>query len=156
MGRPEAARLDYQQVTRSPVKNGLEYALRAGAYFAIGQDAAASSDYATAKRLKGNAEYVLNGAAWFEATCPESRFRDGKTAVRDAARACERGKWKEPGIIDTLAVAYAETGDFDRAISYESQAVNLAGALPFEKGELQAHLRLLQEHKPVREELKIK
>ena len=54
--------------------------------------------------------------AWFRATCPDSSFRNGQQAVKDAKAACSIMAWKDENMIDTLAVAYAETGDFDSAV----------------------------------------
>jgi hypothetical protein len=34
--------------------------------------------------------------------------------------------WKEPECLDTLAAAHAETGDFERAVKRETQAIQLA------------------------------
>jgi hypothetical protein len=35
--------------------------------------------------------------------------------------------WKDENIIDTLAAAYAETGDFDSAVRYTAQALAVKG-----------------------------
>jgi tetratricopeptide (TPR) repeat protein len=151
MGRKEAARSDYEQVTRVPPKDAAHYSDRGRACFALGQYKAAASDHAKARRMETGQDFVLNSAAWFEATCPDPVFRDGRAAVRDATRACERSRWKDPASLDTLAVAYAEVGDFDRAIKFENQALPLATALPHESSLLREHLRLFQEHKPFRQ-----
>jgi Tfp pilus assembly protein PilF len=58
---------------------------------------------------------ALSDRAWFQATCPDPSFRNGKQAVRDAKAACSIMQWKDEDMIDTLAAAYAETGDFDSA-----------------------------------------
>lgn len=34
-------------------------------------------------------------------------------------------QWKDPGLLDTLAAAYAEFGQFDRAIEYQNKAISL-------------------------------
>ncbi len=68
---------------------------------------------------------ALNWRAALRATCPNPSFRDGKAAVEDAKRACEMSKWKYADYIDTLASAYAEAGDFDSAVRYEQQAIDL-------------------------------
>lgn len=68
---------------------------------------------------------ALNWRAEIRATCPEASFRDGKTAVADAKRACDMSKWKYADYIDTLAAACAESGDFDSAVRYEQRAIDL-------------------------------
>jgi tetratricopeptide (TPR) repeat protein len=156
MGRADLARNEFEKVSHLRAKDCSNYAARGHAHNKLGQYAAAASDLATAKRMSPGDEYVLNEVAWFEATCPEAKFRNGRAAITDATRACERGKWRDPLAIDTLAAAYAEVGDFERAINYENQAITLADALPYRKSQLQADMRLFQERKPVREELKIK
>ena len=40
--------------------------------------------------------------AWFLATCPKAEFRNGKSAVEDATRACELTGWKEANNIDIV------------------------------------------------------
>ena len=68
---------------------------------------------------------ALNWRAEMRATCPDPSFRDGKAAVADAKRACEISKWKYADYIDTLAAACAESGDFESAVRYEQQAIDL-------------------------------
>jgi tetratricopeptide (TPR) repeat protein len=64
----------------------------------------------------------LRNLAWVYATCPDHRFRNGPKAVELARRACELSEWKNATYRKTLAAAYLETGDTDRAIE-ELQAV---------------------------------
>ena len=68
---------------------------------------------------------ALNWRAALRATCANAAFRDGKLAVQDAKRACEMSKWKIADYIDTLASACAEAGDFDSAVRYQQQAIDL-------------------------------
>lgn len=68
---------------------------------------------------------TLNQRAWIRATCSNASFRDGKAAVEDAKKACDLVKWKRAQYIDTLAGACAEAGDFDSAVRYEQQAIDL-------------------------------
>ncbi len=62
---------------------------------------------------------------WLLATCPVAKFRDGRAAVDSAKTACELSGWKNPRYIATLAAAYAETGDFDRAAQGQERALSL-------------------------------
>lgn len=71
---------------------------------------------------------MLDGLAWLLATYPDSNSRDGTAAVRLAERACAATERRIPALLDTLAAAYAETGDFPRAISVAEEALNRARA----------------------------
>jgi tetratricopeptide (TPR) repeat protein len=69
---------------------------------------------------------VLNNLAWILATCPDDSVRNGSEAVRDAEQACDLTMYKRPGMIGTLAAAYAEAGRFPEAVSTAQTALNLA------------------------------
>src|SRR4029079_16100740 len=93
---------------------------------------------------------VMSDRAWFRATCANASFRNGQQAVKDAKAACSIMTWKDESMIDTLAAAYAETGDFNSAIQYASQARDVHDISPDTKNLFQRHLALLQHHKPIR------
>jgi len=63
--------------------------------------------------------------AWMLATSPNSEVRNGPEAVRYAELAASRSNRKDAGILDTLAAAHAESGNFDQAISVERDAIAL-------------------------------
>ncbi len=67
--------------------------------------------------------YLLNARAWLLATCSVDAIRNGTQAVADAKRACEFTDFEEASHIDTLAAAYAETGDWKSAIYWQSKAI---------------------------------
>jgi hypothetical protein len=93
---------------------------------------------------------ALSDRAWFQATCPDSSFRNGQQAVKDAKAACSIMQWKDEEIIDTLGVAYAEAGDFDSAVQYVSQALATKGISSESAKAFRQHLTLFQQHKPIR------
>ena len=93
---------------------------------------------------------VLSDRAWFRATCPNASFRDGQQAVKDAKAACSIMIWKDEHMIDTLAVAYAETGDFNSAVQYAAQALSVKGISPDSTKLFQQHLALFQQRKTIR------
>jgi tetratricopeptide (TPR) repeat protein len=57
------------------------------------------------------------------ATSRDEKVRDGRRAVELAKTACELTKYKDPGMMDTLAAAHAETGDFESAVKWGQRAV---------------------------------
>ena len=92
---------------------------------------------------------ALSDRAWFRATCPDSSFRNGQQAVKDAKAACSIMQWKDEDMIDTLAVAYAETGDFDSAVQYASQALAMKGVSSESAKVFREHLAWFQQRKRV-------
>src|SRR5437667_9967009 len=93
---------------------------------------------------------ALSDRAWFQATCPDSSFRNGQQAVKDAKAACSIMQWKDEDMIDTLAAAYAETGDFASATRYAAQALTIKGITPLDAKRIQQHLTLFQQNRPIR------
>ena len=110
-------------------------------------------DFQTATGLETKyPENALNTLAWFCATCPDPSVRDGSKAVAHATKACELTKWQRWHIIDTLAAACAEAGDFDQAIKYQNRAIKMAMDAPASTRErMKKRLALYQKHQPYRE-----
>jgi tetratricopeptide (TPR) repeat protein len=71
----------------------------------------------------GNA---LNNLAWVLATYPVDAIRDGKRAVELAAKATTLPGGDVPIVLRTLAAAYAESGDFSKAIDTAQRAIDLS------------------------------
>ena len=101
-------------------------------------------------RLERRNAWSHNSLALDPATCPEAKYRDGKQAVESATRACELTEWKEAYMLDTLAAAYAEAGDFDAAVKWQTKA-NALYSDDKDKTEGEARLKLYQARTPYRE-----
>ncbi len=93
-----------------------------------------------------------NGLAWVLATCPLAAFRDGRRAVEAATRACELTEWKIPNNLDTLAAAFAESGDFETAIKWQTKQLESPDLTPSQIADAKAHLALFKLQKPFRTE----
>lgn len=66
---------------------------------------------------------AYNAMAWFYSTCPNPDYRDAEKAVAFAEKSVSMTKnWHN---VDTLAAAYAEAGDFDKAIELEEEAIRM-------------------------------
>jgi tetratricopeptide (TPR) repeat protein len=72
----------------------------------------------------GNAT-TANRLAWLLAAGPEAALRDGAEALAIARGLCEASGYQNPVVLDTLAVALAETGDFKAAIEIAERALRL-------------------------------
>ena len=70
---------------------------------------------------------LCESLAWILATAPDASVRDGKAAVDLARRAAQlSGEVAPPDVLDTLAAAYAENGQFADAIATADRALALA------------------------------
>jgi Ca2+-binding EF-hand superfamily protein len=97
---------------------------------------------------------LLNARAWLLATSDDDGLRDGKQAVRDALAACELRDYRIPTVIDTLAAAYAEVGEFDMAIQHASQAASMSGQTELAKL-IGLRLQLYRQNLPFRQSLRL-
>src|SRR5438132_6761560 len=87
--------------------------------------------------------------AWLRLNCPDQSYRNGQQALKDATSACKLIGWHDEDMIDTLATAYAEVGDFDSAVRHEEQALAVKGAKPNDSKRLQAHLDSFKQQHPL-------
>ena len=114
--------------------------------------AEAEAHFAEAIRMQPGNPNAYNQSARIMAACPDAQFRDGKKAVEFATRACTLTQWKNPGVLDTLAVAQADAGDFDAAVRSQERAIELLSD-PRQKDDYHSRLALYKAKKPYRDKL---
>jgi eukaryotic-like serine/threonine-protein kinase len=91
-----------------------------------------------------------NSLSWPLATDPDPLKRDGQKAVRLAEKAVAATHRRNASYLDTLAAAYAETGQFAKAISIQKEAIALSQG---EQGNrvLASRLKLYENNSPYRD-----
>ena len=96
----------------------------------------------------GTAE-ALNGYAWLRATSTAAGVRNGELALAQAQQAVAL----EPKAdhLNTLAAAYAELGQFDKAVATQREALALAAGNEAMVRELNRHLGAYSKGQPWRE-----
>lgn len=91
-----------------------------------GQVKEAIAAHERALAIDSKAVNALNNLAWLLATWPNDQWRDGGRAVELSRQANERTNHRDPALLDTLAAALAETGQWDEAIDVARRAADLA------------------------------
>jgi TPR repeat protein len=77
------------------------------------------------KEAERGESWPLNEVAWLLATTDIPEIRDGRTAIQYAERAVAATSRMDASLLDTLAAAYAEDGQFDKAVSIQKEALAL-------------------------------
>jgi tetratricopeptide (TPR) repeat protein len=121
---------------------------RGNLYAEQGDFEKALADFTAGVKLAPKDLLAANDLAWFRATCPNAKFRNGKEALSEATRVCEATGFKHPEFLDTLAAANAETGDFTAAVKWASKAAELEP----DDEDFAAHVKLFKSKKPLRDD----
>jgi tetratricopeptide (TPR) repeat protein len=145
---PDKAIADYDEAIRLDPKFALSYTARGNAYQSKNDYDKAIADYDEAIRLDPKDAIAYNSLAWLLATCAQAGFRDGQKAVEYAAKAFELSEWKSPDFVDTLAAAYAEVGDFEQAIKWETNFLGTSNLSGEDTAGGKSRLALYQAHQP--------
>jgi tetratricopeptide (TPR) repeat protein len=126
---------DWLEPNREPTLHAKARMLYSEGYY----KSAAEEFRTVARRFPKSAE-AQNGWAWFLATCPDGAFRNGTTATIAARAACELSGWEDAAYLDTLAAAYAESGEFDQAVKYATRALEKLPPSDADHSRLMQHL----------------
>lgn len=96
---------------------------------------------------------ALNTLAGILATHPDTQFRDGAEAVRLAERGCALTGDLNAALLDTLAAAYAEAGQFDKALATAQKIHELptTSVAPGVLEKLEQRVRLYRAGRPYRQ-----
>ena len=138
----------------------IAYAIRGKARFLNHEDyEKAIEDCRKAIQLDPDEGWGYSALASIQSACPDQRYRDGTKAIENANQARQRieaddiSQWS---FVDTLAAAYAEDGQFDKAAEWQQRAIELLAedqyATDEEEEELRSRLMLYTQGKPYREQ----
>ena len=146
----DRAKADPYKPVRTVASRALSQAC-AGRYCVAGEYTNAVDILRQAILFDPNDDASCNYLAWIKATCSDASVRDGKEAVSAATKACELAEWKAWNWIDTLAAAYAEAGDFKRAIELEEQALRTGNPSEPDQKQMRERIALYKQSRPFRD-----
>ena len=119
-----------------------------------GRVAEAIANFQRAMEIAPEYSPPYNNLAWILATHPLKSVRNGVRAVELAQLADRFSGGKDPGVLDTLAAAYAENARFAEAVETASRGIELANA---QRNfalvtALESHIKLYKANQPLRED----
>lgn len=128
----------------------------AGAHFALGNLYKGNGDKSKAvlhyrRGLDSEPLHIpaMNSLAWILATSRDDSLRNGPEAIRRAEHAAATTSYRSFAVLDTLAAAYAEAGQFTEAVHWQNKALELAPKR-FQAG-FQSRLDLYRQSKAYRD-----
>jgi tetratricopeptide (TPR) repeat protein len=127
-GHPEEALPELEYTLQLRPKFGSGEEALAAALQSLGNSTEALAHWRKAVALEPKSLTALSGTAWLLATTSDANTRNGTEAVTLAESANEIASGKNPEVLDTLAAAYAEEGDFANARTIANRALDLAVA----------------------------
>ncbi len=128
----------------------VHYTCRGYEYEMLGEYRKALDDYIRAIRLNEEDFLAWNNYASVRCMAPEEKLRDGKKALNGAKKAIKLAEDDEARAYawDTLGSAYAELGEFDKAIEAGEKALSFA--IEADKAEIQSRIELYKSGTPAR------
>jgi tetratricopeptide (TPR) repeat protein len=110
--------------------------------------------YQSALKAEPGSTIVASNLAWILATHRNAEIRDGAQAIRLAVSCCQATGFSDASTVATLAAAYAEAGDYDKAAEKNRQALELlqkAGGQQSELDKLHQRQTLYESGQPYRQ-----
>jgi tetratricopeptide (TPR) repeat protein len=121
-------------------------------HFQEGRDYEAVAELQAALQAEPDHFQTLATIARYLAANENTEARDGPLALKLAIRADKLSGHLQPVVLDTLGMAYAETGDFASAQACARDAIELAEALKLQDTEpIRQRLKLYEDRQPWRE-----
>jgi spermidine synthase len=115
LGRVEEGLSEIERLIEAGEANAGLYAFMADRSFGSGRHDEAARYYRETLRLDAVHTAAMNNLAWLLATSRDPSVRDPDEAVLHAERGAHRDA-SDPGVLDTLAAAYAAAGRYGEAV----------------------------------------
>ena len=139
----------FEEAIRLAPSSGVFLTSRAYVWAAQEDRARMMQDLDEGARISPKNYAVWSNRAWLLATSPHAALRDGQLAVDAALKACELTERSGDSFcLNSLAAAYAEVGNFEKAIEWQNKAIELTPLA--ERPELELRLQRFREGKPYR------
>jgi len=156
LGRFDEAMNEFSAAARLDAAYAQPHFLMGQLLLQQGRDAEAVPHFRAALKLDPDDGQMLIFTASVLAADENPRVRDGAEARVLADKAVKLTSGQQPAALDALAMACAETGQFDEAVQIQQQAVKLMEATgpKDDVAVMQQRLQLYQTHQPWRESFK--
>nr|NJM04561.1 tetratricopeptide repeat protein [Desulfobacula sp.] len=112
---------DYTRALEMDSTSAELYVSRGLAFYQTGDYGKAVNDFVDAVTLEPENPGALNQLAWMLSVCPDSRYRNGAKALEMAQKAETLSPG--PNTLDTLAAAFAESGDYQKAAEFQETLI---------------------------------
>lgn len=122
LGQYDEALADMSQAIEIEPLNAIAYAQRGNVFAEQGRFEQAITDFQKALTLDADSAEAHRSLAWVLATCPDEKFRNPQQALVSAERAAALMPG-DPFMLDALAAAQANAGQFDRAVRCQQEAI---------------------------------
>ena len=126
MGNVEQAMVDLHVALELDQKFAPAWEASGTAREVMGDIPKAIDNYRMAVEIDPAFALAWNNRAWLLATTPDGSQRNGRQAVEFATKACELTGYQKADVMDTLAAAHAEAGQFEQAVSVAKDALKIA------------------------------
>ena len=144
---------DMDQAVANARNTGTTYDNRAAIETSHGDYDKANADYYRALAVDPNCGTNYQNLAFFLATCPDPKYRDGQKAFANASQGYQMATAADAYYsVNSLAAAYAECGDFAKAQLWQAKVIEMAP--PSDKQLQTARLDLYKQNKPYRSAVK--
>ncbi len=124
-GDHAAAVKDFDAIIKLTPEDAMAYNNRGYNHYLNNDCKSALKDFDKAIELLPTYATAYQNKAWMLATCDDDAVRNGEAAIAAAKKAIDQRQSKVAADIKSLAAAYAEAGDFENAVKFQTQVVEM-------------------------------